>query len=354
MSKANKTITPLLIGPLPNVKANKIGGARVSFSELHQYFQTKNIPHELVNTQSMESGIGRFLNPFYILLKILLRLPKVDLLFVNLSQSGTKTLAPLLYILSRFLGKKFVFRPFGGSLKDYYDAYHPLQKWLFKRTLLRADLFFFQTIELLKYFKAMGANGVQLPTSRKNQDSFLRDTQRPFQKRFVFMGHIKTSKGIDIALEAFEQLEDTYSIHFYGPIKEAKYKTLFAKEGSPYKGLLKKEEVLATLSNYDVLILPTYFSGEGYPGAIIEAYALGLPVIASQWKAIPEIVQHQETGFLVEPKSVNALLEGLRFFTPENYAPLSANARAYFLSAFEAEAITGRAWQQIQNLWDND
>ncbi|MEM9821555.1 MAG: glycosyltransferase family 4 protein [Bacteroidota bacterium] len=352
MAKSKQSIKALLIGPLPDVKGNKIGGARVSFSELQQYFQNQGIAHELVNTQSISGGIGRLFKPFYILLQVLLRLPKVDVLFVNLSQSGTKTLAPLLFVWSRLLGKKFVFRPFGGSLKDYYEAYHPWQKWLFDQTLLRSDLFFFQTVELLTYFRALGANGVQLPTSRKNQTDYLRDPQQAFQKRFVFVGHVKASKGIDLALAAFEQLDDSYTIHFYGPIKEDKYKTLFAKEDSPYRGLLKKEEVLPKLSQYDVLILPTYFSGEGYPGAIIEAYSLGLPVIASRWKAIPEIVQEQKTGYLIQPKSVDALVEGIRFFSSKNYPELSGNARQYFLDAFEIDAITGRAWQQIKALWN--
>ena len=197
----------------------------------------------------------------------------------------------------------------------------------------------------------MGANACQLPTSRKDNTSYLRPTDRPFQKRFVFMGHVKATKGIDIVLEALQQLDDTYTVHFYGPIKDKKYQTTFNNTHSNYQRLLQKEEVLPTLQEYDVLILPTYFSGEGYPGAIIEAYSLGLPVLTTHWKAIPEIVKHETTGYLIQPKSVEAFIEGIQFFNSDNYTDLSQNARNYFLNAFAAQAVTAKAWKEITDLW---
>jgi len=55
----------------------------------------------------------------------------------------------------------------------------------------------------------------------------------------------------------------------------------------------------------DVFVLPTYFEAFGW--VFIEAMAAGLPIIATRINAIPEIVNHGETGFLIQPGDRNGL-----------------------------------------------
>lgn len=228
-------------------------------------------------------------------------------------------------------------------MQAQYESYSGFQKWLFQKTVLRADIFFLQTKSLMQYFSQFQANIQQLPTSRDLPEI---PTKKNFQKRFIYLGHIKVSKGIGLLEQAAQQLDDSYTVHAYGPIYEEKYLT----ELSIYQGLLAKEEVHQTLSQYDVLVLPTWFSGEGYPGAIIEAYSLGIPVITTRWNSIPEIVENQKTGLLIEPKSSEALLEAVQFFNTENYTLFSEQARDYFLTYFESEKVLGKVIDQIQDL----
>jgi len=60
----------------------------------------------------------------------------------------------------------------------------------------------------------------------------------------------------------------------------------------------------------DIFVMPTYFEGFGW--VFIEAMAAGLPVIATRINAIPEIVNHGETGFLIQPGDRNGLACCLR------------------------------------------
>ena len=59
------------------------------------------------------------------------------------------------------------------------------------------------------------------------------------------------------------------------------------------------------------LLFPSYYPGEGYPGVVIEALQLGLPVIATNWKALPEIVIDQQNGLIIEARNADALCQAI-------------------------------------------
>ncbi|MGD1914087.1 MAG: glycosyltransferase family 4 protein [Rivularia sp. (in: cyanobacteria)] len=66
-----------------------------------------------------------------------------------------------------------------------------------------------------------------------------------------------------------------------------------------------RSDIPQLLALSDLLVLPSYT--EGLPLVILEAMAAGLPVVATPVGGIPEVVIHQETGFLVAVEDVQAL-----------------------------------------------
>ena len=96
--------------------------------------------------------------------------------------------------------------------------------------------------------------------------------------------------------------------------------------------------MLATLTQYDVLLLPTTWKTEGYPGIIIEAYSVGIPVVSTKIGGIPEIVEHGYNGILIEPHNTDELLSAIRCFSCENYPKYSHNALISF-SNFDSEVV---------------
>ncbi len=339
----------LLIGPLPNLAIQKTGGARISFSYLIDFFERRQVVHYVINSRSHERGWQKIFNPLYVLVAILKNLSKVDVLFVNESKGGAAFLFPLTFFLARIFGKKIIFRPFGSGLKEQYQASSSWRKWLFRRTVLNADIFYLQTHDLLRFFTALGgrAHKLHLPTSREAQTNQVRPNTRPYAARFIFLGQIKKSKGVALLLAAAKELGTAYTIHLYGALEDADFQYLANTPNSIYQGLLRKEEVLPRLCDYDVLVLPTWFVGEGYPGVLIEAYALGLPVITTRWKAIPEMVEEGKTGLLIEPHSLEDLVKAMRHFNAENYPSFSQHARHLFENKFNAEKVLDRVLQEI-------
>jgi glycosyltransferase involved in cell wall biosynthesis len=131
--------------------------------------------------------------------------------------------------------------------------------------------------------------------------------------RFVYVGRISKSKGIGeiLAAIAFLKAKDfNFHVTFYGPVED-----IFALESSnsSYGGILdiqaNSNEVYAKLSTYNVMLFPTYWKGEGFPGVIIDAFIAGLPVIATDWNMNKELIKDGVNGYLIEARNSIALAD---------------------------------------------
>ncbi len=346
----DKEVNILLIGPCTNIDANFVGGATISFGYLVDYFTKHKVPFSLVNTKANLNRMGVFLNPLNILITSLWKSYKCDVIFLNSSRGGTKYLAPLLYTISKVFKKKFVFRPFGGDIDGYVENFSKISKFYFRNTILKSDLFLLQTKSLVNFYRKKHKNVVHLPTSRYAPAGIKNDS-KPYNRKFIYLGFVNESKGVQHLIEAAKVLGAKYTVHIYGPIRD-NYSDERMVETALYKGVIDKDQVLEVLSDYDVLVLPTYYQGEGYPGAIIEAYSCGIPVITTRWKAIPEIVLDGETGILIEPRNTEELIQAMKKFNQDNHKTYSNNARKYFLSKFEANSVSAGVLAEIKKLFD--
>ena len=110
------------------------------------------------------------------------------------------------------------------------------------------------------------------------------------------MSHVSDEKGVGTLLEAFRLLPKDYQLDIYGAIKDKRYENYdWEKRHVSYKGEISSDEVLRKLNEYQLLVLPTSYR-EGYPGIIIEALSLGVPVVSTIVGGIPEIIQDGKTA----------------------------------------------------------
>ena len=96
------------------------------------------------------------------------------------------------------------------------------------------------------------------------------------------------------------------------------------------------DEVLATL---DLLVVPST-AIDATPRVILEAFAAGVPVVAFAAGGIPEMIEHNVTGFLVRESSPEALAAALREVLrgePERLCEMAERARIKALSDFSLE-----------------
>ncbi|MFB2879950.1 glycosyltransferase family 4 protein [Floridanema aerugineum] len=119
--------------------------------------------------------------------------------------------------------------------------------------------------------------------------------QKPYKILFIG-GHFERKGGQDLLEVFLERFADRAELHLVTqtPIKCDRTHVYIYQNIKAYT-----PEWLELYHQADVFVLPTY--SEPFGWVFIEAMAAGLPIIASRVNAIPEIVSHEETGFLIQP-----------------------------------------------------
>jgi glycosyltransferase involved in cell wall biosynthesis len=163
-----------------------------------------------------------------------------------------------------------------------------------------------------------------------------------------FLGALNASKGLDVLVNACTTLARERPMRLAvagaGPLRE-KIEAAAAAGVPPVVllGHLSPTDVPAFLAAIDVLAVPSY--DEGLPRAVLEAMAMGVPVVASEVGGIPEAVQDGITGLLVTPGDAEALARALiRVLDDRDFAiRLGAAGRQRVLDEFNAHS----GWRRL-------
>ncbi|MDO8425185.1 MAG: glycosyltransferase [bacterium] len=135
-------------------------------------------------------------------------------------------------------------------------------------------------------------------------------------RTLLFVGQVEGSKGIVLLLEAFAQLRVMFpdvALHIVGDGSALPTLKRAARDvGSVVlRGRLDADGVRRALQHADLLVVPSVCA-ENQPSVILEAFAAGVPVVASRVGGIPELVEDGVTGFLADSGSVEDLVRVFR------------------------------------------
>ena len=318
-----------------------IGGVIVLFENLLEYCDEYHIEYDVIDTNK-----ANYKNKLYAYIQILILLFKKVGKSTHISLHGTANdyllIAPFALLVSKCFGKHFSLRKFAGNFIEIYENYSTLQRFIINMTLKYSSCNFFETKYLVEYFKKFNPNTFWFPNVRKKS---LYHTGEKFRKKFVYLGAVKKEKGIDILCEASNLLSAEYTIDIFGALYDGYEESTFEKFNVRYRGVLNNGMVIDKLLTYDVLILPSL--REGYPGVIIEALSIGMPIIATNLPSIQEMVD-DSSSILIEPLNVVQLKEAIEFFDIYNYEGKLQNALQQF-KKFDSEIQTNLFFKWINN-----
>lgn len=159
-------------------------------------------------------------------------------------------------------------------------------------------------------------------------------------------GHEVTLRAVKIVAESFPDVK--FLIVGDGPYRkklEEMVNTLGIKQYVVFTGFV--QNIPEVYSFTDVAILSSW--SEGLPQSILQAMASGVPVVATRVGGVPEVVQNEKTGILVEPGDYEGLAEGIiRILkNPELATVLVKNARELVQRDYSVEHMLDK----IENLY---
>lgn len=161
----------------------------------------------------------------------------------------------------------------------------------------------------------------------------------------AFAGRLTRQKALEIALEAVA-VSNGVSLVLAGdgderPALERRAQELALGDRVRFVGTRSREQVLELLRAADALVLSSAW--ENFPHAVVEALAVGTPVLATRTGGVGEVVEDGRNGLLVEPGDAQALaLAVQRFFGDDGLRERLREQAAESVSGYEPERVYGR------------
>lgn len=148
-------------------------------------------------------------------------------------------------------------------------------------------------------------------------------------------------KGVDLLYKALRRLTEK-KVPVHGVIFGQHAPITPPDLGMPisWTGPLADEISLALLySAADVMVVPSRM--DNLPQTATEAQSCGCPVVAFGVGGLPDIVEHEETGYLAKPFDVNDLAQGIAWVLADNerHARLSVNSRSRSHQVWETQSL---------------
>lgn len=129
------------------------------------------------------------------------------------------------------------------------------------------------------------------------------------------VGQLKAKKGVNFFFSSIENASLLADIHFLliGELSEEVLTRISEKEISyTHYPFLDRYELLKYYLCCDAIAIPSFY--DGMPNVLLEAGALGIPIVASNVDGMKDVITHAQTGFLFQAGHANACRKALYDF----------------------------------------
>lgn len=293
-----------------------VGGTQVSFeSIIHALRSRGNVDLAVVSTArplARRGPLGKALLDALTLLKTLVQTwrhaARADLVVWFVSSRAALLSGGLVWLVCTLRRKPLCIRLFGGSFDVLLESAPAICRFIAHRTFLRAEML----TETKRSAARLGAfcTARWMPPARDMPPR--RQAYRPSCRRLLFLSVLDARKGLPELIAAAERFPPQVNLSVFGP--ETPGFDVAGIERAPhtaYGGVAPPGRVPEIMEDHDAVVLPTRWFTEGYPGVVIEAFQMGLPVIVSRHASLPELVTEGQDGLFVEAGSVDSLAEAV-------------------------------------------
>jgi teichuronic acid biosynthesis glycosyltransferase TuaC len=230
--------------------------------------------------------------------------------------------------LAKMLELPVAFWAIGSDVNDF-ATYNHINYYLSKKCIEQSNLVITESKDLENKIRQLYIKATKVQTFYKGIDisnfqnlpsknSIIERLHLSPQKKYIlFIGRLVYDKGIYELAEAFVTITKKYPdfdlILIGEEIEKEELMRKFEEIGILdrvfLKGIVPYKEIANYMNISDLLVLPTW--AEGLPNVVMEAMAVGLPVVATNVGGIPEVLENGVTGLSVPVKNVKKLTEAV-------------------------------------------
>ena len=270
--------------------------------------QMKDIVLSKIDTHNFKNKLLLLPRSFYALIKNdnIIILPAHNALLIEV---------PWLILWNYIFNRNLHYVVIGGWLVTF------IEKHLFVKSLLRRfNGIYVETDSMKKALDKNGFNNVNVlpnckPLKILKEEELVNCFSEPYQ--LVTFSRVMEQKGIEDAVRSVKIANErighnAFKLTIYGQIEHGQ-ESWFANLQKQfndfiiYGGFVDYDKSTDVLRESYALLFPTFYEGEGFAGTILDAFASGLPVIASDWKYNSQIVEHLKTGCIFPVRDVDML-----------------------------------------------
>lgn len=259
----------------------------------------------------------------------------------------------IILVSTRWLFDKTIFHFHAGGVSELYDRLPRFMQFLFRSAYYYPDAAI-RTSKLApddpKKIRAarefIVPNGIE--DDAKEFVTECRDENKTVC--ILYVGVLSENKGIGILLDACKMLESRnikFRVNLVGRFESPTFENYvreFVRENDlgtrmTFSGVLRGRQKWEAYAAADIFCFPSYFEAESFSVVLVEALSFGLPVVATRWRASPDIVEDGVCGFLVpvqNREAVAARLEQL-ICDPHLRHRMGQQSRQRFLENFSLE-----------------
>lgn len=305
----------------------------------------KDEGYEVFYASSKKNMVLRMLD---MLCKVVQLRNKVDFILIDTYSTISFWYAFLTSQLARLLYVQYVPILHGGNLPSRLKSNPRLCKMLFSNAYKNVA----PSGYLLHHFELNGfTNTIYIPNTLEI-DNYSYKERKVVSPHLLWVRSFAKIYNPNMAVEVFKVIKSKYpesTLCMIGPEKdgslaEAKKMAEIYNLNITFTGKLSKKEWIALSENYNLFINTTHF--DNTPVSVMEAMALGLPVITTNVGGIPFLLDAHIDAVLVEDGSVDQMVSAIEEVCQDkNLAHmLSQNARA------KAE---GFDWEIVKEAWED-
>lgn len=332
----------LAIGFLPP----PLGGVSVSFKIFCDIVRhMNNVSLSVINVSGIRQRNNMLRESCVVIMQLWREASRNDVVYLYCIANQIPSLGLASWAICRLRRKPLILRM--GAGQDYREV-GPMGWRIAEYVIRRVPLFLVQTKSLLEICRRRGITRIDWYPTNRPIPPFM--VERTYCRHFVYIGQVRPLKGLRELFMASMEMPETVSVDVYGPLLDGmNANDLRKSKNIHYKGIIKPENVACIMREYDALVLPSKASTEGYPGAILEALSLGMPVISTTVGGISEVLNEQ-CSILIPPGDSKALANAMRRLVddPLYYQILRQGAlavRSRFSAHYWAEWLVNESYK---------